>query len=64
LNTLKETIRKAKCCYDQSKFKEEPSKYWKRKDKNGFLKKGFKSFSYKNSRKGAQFGQPSISVHQ
>jgi hypothetical protein len=49
--TLEDTIRKAKCCYDQSKHKQEPSKDWKRKDKSGFQKKGFKSFPYKNPRK-------------
>jgi hypothetical protein len=48
--TLEDTIQKAKCCYDQSKHKKEPSKDWKRKDKSGFQKKGFKSFSYKNSK--------------
>jgi hypothetical protein len=42
--TLEDTIQKAKCCYDQSKHKQEPSKDWKRKDKSGFQKKGFKSF--------------------
>jgi hypothetical protein len=62
--TLEYTIRKAKCCYDQSKHRQEPSKDWKRKGKSGFQKKGFKSFSYKSSRKGAQLGQPSRSVHQ
>jgi hypothetical protein len=61
---LEDTIRKAKCCYDRSRYKKEPSKDWKRKDKNGFQKKGIKSFPYKNSKKGSQFGQPSISVHQ
>jgi hypothetical protein len=57
-------IRKAKCCYDQSRHKQEPSKDWKRKDKSGFQKRDSSHFPYKNSRKGAQFGQPSRSVHQ
>jgi hypothetical protein len=30
-----------------------PLKDWKRKDKSGFQKKGFKSSPYKNSKKGA-----------
>jgi hypothetical protein len=62
--TLEDTIRKAKCCYDQSRHKPEPSKDWKRRDKSGSQKKGFRSFPYKNPKKGAQFGQPSRSVHQ
>jgi hypothetical protein len=63
-NTLEETIWKVKCCYDQSKHKHESSKNWKRKDKNGFQKKGFKSFPRKNSGKDAQLGQPSRSADQ
>jgi hypothetical protein len=34
--TLEDTIMKAKCCYDQSRHKKEPSKDWKIKDKSGF----------------------------
>jgi hypothetical protein len=33
--TLEDTIRKAKCCYDQSRHKPEPYKDWKREDKSG-----------------------------
>jgi hypothetical protein len=33
---LEDTIQKAKHCYDQSKHKKYPSKYWKRKEKSGF----------------------------
>jgi len=61
---LEETIQKDKCFYDRSKHKQEPSQYWKRKDKSRFQKNGFNSFSYKNSRKGVQFGHLSRSVHQ
>jgi hypothetical protein len=30
--TLEDTIQKAKCCYDQSKHKKEPSKDWKEEE--------------------------------
>jgi hypothetical protein len=41
-----------------------PSKDWKKRGKSGFQKKGFNSFSYKNSRKSAQFDQTRRSVQQ
>ena len=63
-NRLEDTFQKAKCFYDQSNHKQEPPKDWKMKEKHGFQKKEFKYFSYKNSRKGAQLGQPSTSVDQ
>jgi hypothetical protein len=50
--TLEDTIRKAKCCYDQSKHKQEPLTDWRRKNKIGFQKKGFKPSQYKNSKRG------------
>ena len=62
--TLDDTIRKEKCCYNESKHKHESSKDWKRKDKSGFHKKGFNYFPRKNSGKEAQSGWPSRSVHQ
>jgi hypothetical protein len=37
---LEDTIRKAKCCYYQSKNRQEPLKDWKRKDKTIFQNKG------------------------
>jgi hypothetical protein len=49
--TLEDTIRKDKCFYDQSKHRQEPLKDWKRKDKPGFQKKGFKPSQYKNPKK-------------
>jgi hypothetical protein len=48
-NTLEDTIRKAKCFYDQYKHKKEPSNKWKIKDKGGFQRKGFKSFPRKGA---------------
>jgi hypothetical protein len=46
--TPKNTIRKAKCCYDQSKHMQDPLKDWKRKDNPGFQRKRFKPSQYKN----------------
>jgi hypothetical protein len=63
-NTLEYTNIKAKCCYDQSKHRQEPLKDWKRRDKLGFQRKGFKPSQYKNPKKGAQFDHLSISMHQ
>jgi hypothetical protein len=37
--TLEDTIRKAKCYYDQSKHKQDPSRDWKRKDKMDFRRR-------------------------
>jgi hypothetical protein len=62
--TLEDTIHKDKCFYDESKHKHESPKDWKRKDKSGFQKKGFKSFPLNNYEKYAQSVQPSRSVHQ
>jgi hypothetical protein len=61
---LEDTIRKANCCYDQSKNRQEPLKYRKRKDRTCFQRKGFKPSRYKNPKKCALFGHPSRSVHQ
>jgi len=43
--TLEDTIKKDKCCYDQSKHKWEDSRDWRRRDQIGFHKNGFKLFS-------------------
>jgi len=50
---LEDTIMKAKCYYDQFEHKLDSSKESKINDKSGFQNKGFKSFPYKNLRKGA-----------
>jgi hypothetical protein len=46
--TLEDTIRKEKCCYEQSKPEMEHNKVWKKKDKMGLKRKGFKSSKFKN----------------
>jgi hypothetical protein len=46
--TLEDTIRKEKCCHDQSKPEMEKNKVWKKKDKMGLKRKGFKSSIFKS----------------
>ena len=53
LRTLKEAIRKAKYCYEQSKGKPDYHKAWKDKKNEKFdqRKKGFKPSSFRNQQK-------------
>jgi hypothetical protein len=63
--TLEDTIRKEKCCYDQSKPEMEHNKVWKKKDKMGLKRKGFKSSRFKNSGKNTKSSFPTRSAqHQ
>ena len=51
--TLKEAIRKAKYCYEQSKGKPKYHKTWKDKknEKSNQRKKGFKPYNFRNQQK-------------
>jgi signal recognition particle subunit SEC65 len=63
-NTLEDTIRKARYCYEKFKNKAEPHKDWKKKSKLGFKKKGFKSSRFKNHGKKSKMILPTKSVYQ
>jgi hypothetical protein len=63
-NTLEDTIRKARYCYEQFRNKTKPRKEWNNKNSSGFKKRGFKSSIFKNYWKGYKMRLPTRSVYQ
>jgi hypothetical protein len=63
--TLEDTIRKEKRCYDRSKHEMEHNKVWKKKEKMGLKRKGFKSSIFNNYGKNIKSSFPTRSAqHQ
>jgi len=63
-NTLGDTIRKERYCYEQFKHKAEPPNDWKKERKLGFKNKEFKPQRFKNHGKGFKMSLPTKSVYQ